>query len=59
MKWNNLQQKAEEAGLGLYTGTGQGNTEFNFSGIEQLEIRKGIIQNQNLETKHVKDKILS
>ncbi len=28
-----------------------------FSGIEQLEIRKGIIQNQNLETKHVKDKI--
>jgi len=28
-----------------------------FSGIEQLEIRKGIIQNQNLETRHIRNKI--
>lgn len=28
-----------------------------FAGIEQLGIRKGIIQNQNLETKHIKSKV--
>jgi hypothetical protein len=39
---------------------GQRNKEiidWIISGIEELEKRKGMIQNQNLETKHIKGKI--